>query len=613
MTNGFPDQAVIAYQAGRREEAERICLAAVKREPLNFDALHMLAALHAERRDWAGALPYFERAATLNSSNAFVQNNLGLALRNVGRIPEAIQHFRLAITAETTFAEAHCNLGAALDAIGANSEALESYDQAIKLDSQLARAHGNRASLLHKLRRLKEALASYDRALSIQPRYWNIHAKRAALLIELGQPKEALANLDGTLEAEPDNWLAYVNKVAALDTLGRFDEALAASDRAATVAPENAVVHNARGGALTLAGRHTEALTSFNRAMDLDPQYAEAHWNASLCLLRLGRLQEGWALHEWRKKLPRPLGARPRAGQEWNLKEPLTGCRLLVVAEQGLGDSIQFCRFATLAARAGATVVLEVPSPLKGLLSSLEGVAATVDQSDPLPPIDFSCSMLSLPFAFGTTLETLAARTPYLFADTKRVEAWQVRLGPNGKLRVGLVWSGGQRADQPELAATNLRRNLPLKLLAPLKHQHIEFYSLQKGEAAESELRRTVRSGWDGPEVLDFSSHLHDFADTAALMEQLDLVISVDTSTAHLAGALGKPVWILNRFDSCWRWLTDRADSPWYPTARLYRQIRPGDWQEVVQRVRSDLCALVADQSARAETRATPPSDSAAR
>jgi hypothetical protein len=208
---------------------------------------------------------------------------------------------------------------------------------------------------------------------------------------------------------------------------------------------------------------------------------------------------------------------------------------------------------------------------------------------EPLPLFDYYCPLMSLPLALKTTLATVPSEVPYLHASVERVQYWKDKLGARTKARVGLVWSGGFRPNQPELWSVNDRRNIPLAKLAQLKHPGIEFFSLQKGQPAESELSELIANSWDGPNLKDHTSDLHDFGETAALIEQLDLVVSVDTSVAHLAGALGKPLWLLNRFDTCWRWLLDRADSPWYPSARVYRQARFGEWEEVVQRLRSDL------------------------
>jgi hypothetical protein len=235
-------------------------------------------------------------------------------------------------------------------------------------------------------------------------------------------------------------------------------------------------------------------------------------------------------------------------------------------------------------------VILEAQAPLLKLLEGVAGISRLVAPGSALPPnIDYQCPLMSLPLAFATTLATIPAEIPYLKSSPEKVRFWQEKLGERNKPRVGLVWSGGFRPEQPELWSVNSRRNIPLSKLAPLKHPDIEFYSLQKGQPAESELAELRAGGWEGPDLVDFTGLLAAFSDTAALIECLDLVISVDTSIVHVAGAMAKPVWMLNRFDTCWRWLLERSDSPWYPTLRLFRQERPGDWDGVVERVRGEL------------------------
>jgi hypothetical protein len=314
----------------------------------------------------------------------------------------------------------------------------------------------------------------------------------------------------------------------------------------------------------------------------------------------VGNYPQGWADYEWRWKdqqgwiikekrnFPQPL---------WLGETSLAGKSILLQSEQGYGDTIQFCRYAPLVAALGARVMLEVPKALLGLLQSLEGVAQLMVHGEPLPPFDCYCPLLSLPLAMNTLLSDVPARVPYLKPSEAHSRRWQNRLGDRRGPRVGLVWSGGFRPGRPELWSVNDRRNIPLAKFAALKHPGIEYYSLQKGQPAESELEELAAHDWDGPHIKDFTSEIDDFADAAGLIEQLDLVISVDTATAHLAGALGKPVWILNRYDTCWRWLLDRDDSPWYPTVRLYRQERPGDWESVLRRVSSDLQQMCASIS----------------
>jgi len=315
-----------------------------------------------------------------------------------------------------------------------------------------------------------------------------------------------------------------------------------------------------------------------------------AYMNRAYAALLAGDFANGWVDHEWRwKARPQMLDPRFPDRTQWLGRESLLGKRIILRSEQGHGDTLQFSRYAKQVADLGATVIFEVQSELAALLANLEGVSQLVLRGEPLPAFDFHCPLMSLPLAFRTSLATIPAQVPYLVADPLKTRLWKDKLGPRTKPRVGLVWSGGFRPDQPELWPVNNRRNVPLAKLAALRNADIAFYSLQKGQPAESELTELKAAGWQGPELIDFTAALRDFSDTAALIENLDLVISVDTATAHLAAALAKPVWIMNRFDTCWRWLLDRDDSPWYPTVRLYRQQRAGDWDDVVERMRGYL------------------------
>jgi hypothetical protein len=334
-------------------------------------------------------------------------------------------------------------------------------------------------------------------------------------------------------------------------------------------------------------------VADYNRAIALRPDDARAHYNRSLALLQTGNFEEGWPEHEWRWKtkeqrstirhFPQPL---------WLGRESLAGKTILLYSEQGLGDAIQFCRYTKLVAEQGANIILQVQKPLLRFFSRLAGVTELHEMGKPLPAFDYQCPLMSLPLAFRTTLTTIPNEVPYLYCEQSKSDHWKRKLGDWRKPRVGLVWASGFHANQPTVWRINERRNVPLAKLAQLRDTNVEFYSLQKGERAEAELAESNSKNWDGPRIIDFTNDLEDFADTAALMDNLDLVITVDTSIAHLAGAMGKPVWILNRFDSEWRYLLGRSDSPWYPTAKLYRQTKPGDWASVIQQVRGDLIEL---------------------
>jgi len=301
-----------------------------------------------------------------------------------------------------------------------------------------------------------------------------------------------------------------------------------------------------------------------------------------------GRFEEGWKEYEWRWKTKLLSGDAGRfSAPTWG-GEAIGDRVILLHAEQGLGDTLQFCRYAPLIA-AGARVVLEVQAPLTRLLSQLPGIAAIVARGDGLPPFDLHCPLLSLAGVVGTTLDTIPAEAPYLAADPALAADWRDRLAGLGGLRTGLVWAGGRRLDA-NLAAVDRRRSIALDTMSPLGEvSGVTFISLQKGDPSAQAAHPPA-----GMALYDFTADLHDFADTAALIDNLDLVISVDTSVVHLAGALGKPVWLLNRFDTCWRWLLDRDDSPWYPQLRQFRQPSPGDWKSVISGVGDALQCLAA-------------------
>jgi hypothetical protein len=323
--------------------------------------------------------------------------------------------------------------------------------------------------------------------------------------------------------------------------------------------------------------RDEEALACYHEAWKLDPDHGAARRSAAYCRLLMGDFAQGWMQHESRWEASDVVFRRRHADRPlWLGVEPVAGKTVLLHAEQGFGDTLQFCRYASLVAARGATVVLEVPAALKTVLASLHGVSRVVSESDTQLPFDFQCPLMSLPLAFGTDLNTVPAETPYLRADADRVQTWKARLdeaGGRGRLRIGLAWSGNPHHKNDE------NRSMSLATLAPLYGLDATFVSLQP-DVRQDDAGVLAQSG-----ILDFRGELRDFADTAALMQALDLVISVDTSVAHLAGALGRPLWILLPRVPDWRWLLDREDSPWYPGARLFRQDRPGDWPVVIEHV----------------------------
>ena len=464
------------------------------------------------------------------------------------------------------------------------------FKRAIELNPHFADAHCGHGNVLEDLKRYEEALAAHEKALSLNPDLENAWLGRGNAFVGLRRYDDALAAYEKALSLKPDLAGAWLGRGNAYSDLKQYDEAFAAYDRALSIEPELTEVHHSRANTLFVLARNDEALNSLNGAIELDPIDPQARLSRSLVLLTLGHYADAWEEYEWRKKLPLPIGNRTFTQPSLLDLDGVEGATVFVYGEQGWGDYIHFCRYVKLLSDKGAKVVLEAPRPLFQLLKSLRGVSELIEVNQSVPPFDSHCPLMSLPRVFKTTLDNVPNEVPYLFAEPEKVQAWATKLGVKSKLRIGLVWSGGFLPNQPETRSTKERRNIPLARFSPFKNLDATFYSLQKGDEAGTEFKDLLSGGWNGPAIIDWTDEIHDFSDTAALIQNLDLVISVDTSTAHLAGAMAKPVWLLNRFDIEWRWL---PNSPWYPTVRLFRQRAPGDWVGVIDRLTPELEKLV--------------------
>ena len=626
------------YRSGRLDEADRICRRILAATRDHFDAQHLLGAIQAQRGRWQDAFDCFRKAVAIDPSHHEAQRNRQQALEQLARqwIDQGLRHQRenrpdeAAACYGRVLAHDDVNLtalillGACEDQRGHHELALSCLDKAISIKPDLAAAHYLRAVALSSLKRLPDALASLDRAVAVKPDYAEAYLSKGCLLQDAKRFADAVACFDKAIAVKPDFADAYWNRGIGLSSLGQSDRALAEFDKAIALNPNSAEAHfnrgrlfdeelqfgNAladydraiaikpdyfdahanRGLVLGNLRRFDEGLRSYDQAIEMQPDNAIPHFNEGMTRLLLGDFEKGWRKYEWRWAKNRQGGNPARFSRQlWLGDADISGKTILLWSEQGLGDTIQFCRYAKLVAALGARVILEVQRPLLKVLAGLEGVSRLVEAGQPLPGFDYQCPLLSLPLAFKTSLESVPAQIPYLGADPKKVAEWEAVFRDRRRPRVGLVWNGGFRPDQPELWATNERRNIPFEKMRILNMPEITFYSLQKGEPAESELRARRQELRPEGNLLDYSDGIADFADTAALIAGLDLVISVDTSVAHLAGALGKPVWILSRYNGCWRWLLNRDDSPWYPGARIYRQESLGDWDGVLARVRADL------------------------
>ncbi len=490
----------------------------------------------------------------------------------------ALASYDSALTVRPNDAVALYNRGCALHELKRFEEALASYDRALTVrpDPQVLLSRG---VALHELKRFAEALASYDRALIVRPDYAEAHFNRGNTLRELKRLEEALASYDRALKVRPDYTKALFNRGITLHELRRFDEALVSYDRALKVRPDYAEAHNSRGNILKELKRFEEALASYDRALKVRPDYADAHCNEALCRLLIGDFGRGWEKHKSRWETEqRRNEKRNFAHPLWVGSNEIAGKTILLHAEQGFGDTIQFSRYVPLVVDRAARVILEVPETLHGLMSTLPGTAQIISRGEPLPDFDIHCPLLSLPLAFGTRLETVPSETPYLYPSSQAVMKWNARLGPRSHPRIGLAWSGNP------IHTNDQNRSISLRALISLLDMEATFVSLQKDVRADD---MTVLQGRS--DLLHFGDELNSFSDTAALISTLDLILSVDTSVAHLAGALAKPVWVLLPFIPDWRWLLDREDSPWYPTARLFRQDDTRQWNNVIVRVHAAL------------------------
>jgi tetratricopeptide (TPR) repeat protein len=610
-------EALQHHQSGRLNEAEALYRRILEVMPRHADSLRLLGVLAHQTARNDLSVEMISKAIAIDPKVASWHHDLGTALAVGGRLDEAVTCYRGAIALQRDFPEAHFSLGNSLRKQGLLDQAVSCYRAALYLRPNFPGVYNNLGSVLGDLGRLDEAIACHREALGLRPDFPEAQLNLGVALQGQGLLAEAANCYRGALDLKPDYAEALYNLGNILRDQGRLDEAfvclrdalglrpdyaeahnnlgnvlrdqghpdqaLACFRTAVELRPKAPDMHNNMGTAFHQQGRLSEAISCYRAALDLRPDLPDGHFNLALALLAQGEMATGWKEHEWRWKTPQMITShRDFSPPQWR-GEAAPGLTLLIHAEQGFGDTLQFCRYASMAAAEGLRVIIEAPKPLVRLLRGLHGVDQVVATGDELPKFDIHCPLLSMPLAFGTIVTTIPGAVPYLHADEEQVVSWHTRLSLTaltGGPRIGLVWSGNPRVHAPTLTATDRRRSLAPERLAPLFDiPGLQFFSLQKDGPAPPK---------DFP-LIDYMNEMTDFADTAALIANLDLVISVDTSVAHLAAALGKPVWLLDRFDSCWRWLTGRRDSPWYPTLRIYRQPAPGDWDSVVAEVVRDL------------------------
>jgi tetratricopeptide (TPR) repeat protein len=514
----------------------------------------------------------------------------GVALAKQGQVQQAIGHFRRALELRPGYARAHHNLGIALAEQNRHEEAIQSLCEALRLQPDYVDALYNLGCIYNQLRRRADAIAAYRRALQLKPDHAEVLNNLGLALVYQGQPDEAHILLRQAVRLRPKFLEALNNLGLALTDLGAYREAADSFEQALQLNPRYAEGHTNFGNNFREESRLGEALACYDLALALQPRSVTAHWNRSLVLLQQGDYERGWAEYEWRLQKP-DSGLRPLPSPRWD-GSPLAGRTLLVQAEQGLGDTIQFIRYAALLQRQGARVIASCPAPLLRLFARCPGIDVLVDEKGTLPSHDQHVPLLSLPALVKTTLATLPAEVPYVSVELSLVERWRARFAEVKGLRVGVCWQGNPRHRKDR------ERSFALRQLEPLTRvPGVCLINLQQGPGVEQlALRRRFAVVELG---MAESGLIWDFTDTAAVMQNLDLVISADTAVAHLAGALGVPVWIALPVVPDWRWLMERDESPWYPSARLFRQQRPGDWEAVFAAMARELVSLAAQNQDR--------------
>ena len=571
----FYNLGVTLQDCGKPTEAIAAYRQAIRIKPDYAEAFKNQGDALKELKRLDEALASYDRALACKPGYAEACNNRGVALKALKRLDAALASYDKALALKPDYAEAYINRGNALKELKHTDEALASYDKALALKPGHAEACNNRGVALQELKRFDEALASYDKALALKPGYAEACNNRGNALRELKRLDEALASYERALALTPDHAEALYNRGNALQELRRPDEALASYDRALACKPDYAEAHNNRGNALRELKRLDEALASYQGALALRHDYAPAHWNEALWRLLMADFDRGWEKYEWRWELADELwgfGSKPAFAQPaWDGTGDIAGKTVLLHAEQGYGDTIQFCRYVPLVAEKGATVILSVQPPLKRLLSGFGGAQTVLAEGEDLPAFDLHCPLLSLPRAFRTRLETIPPPAPPS-VPSELTKEWEARLR-HGKPRIGIAWSGRPSHKNDH------NRSIPLRAMLGLLDLPVELVSLQK------EVRSEDQGILDAAGIAHFGPALTDFLETAALVSSMDVVITVDTAVAHLACSLGRPTWILLPFIPDWRWMLERADSPWYPTARLFRQPGIGDWDSVMREV----------------------------
>ncbi len=546
---------------------------------LSAETYYQLGRYFEDQRNSEEAIRFFQKAIESDPTLAAAYNDLGGIFQRQGQIEKSLPFYQKALILQPNLSEAHYNLGNAYKELGHWPEAVKQIQRAIDLDPGLPEAYYIQGISFYEQDQVDEAIGSWQKALQLKPGFTEVYFNLGIAYYNKGCLDEAFVlcqkavDLDSSLaEAHYNLGLVYYEKDLP-------DEAIRCWQKALQINPEHKDAYNNMGAAFQDKHELNKAQKCFQKAIDNNPEFPDAHWNKSLCHLLAGSFPEGWSEYQWRFRINTIFFNRHFLQPFWN-GDDLKGKTILLYAEQGFGDTIQFIRYVPLVEKRGGRVLVECQEDLVSLLESVEGIDQLIKHGQPLPDFDVHCPLLSLPLAFKTQLSDIPASIPYLSLNPALIRKWRERLAAvPASFKIGLVWAGWPTHKKDR------KRSLSLEAFEPLAGiPGITYYSLQKGEAAAQ-----VEIKPKGMNLIDITRDLVDFTETGALIQNLDLIISVDTAVAHLTGALGKPIWTLLPYSPDWRWLLDREDSPWYPSMRLFRQPSPGDWDSVINSVRDYL------------------------
>lgn len=576
-------QAVAHHQKGDVSAAEMLYQKVLRLVPQHFDALRLLGGLYIQQNRADDAIGCLQQALAITPNHPELLNNIGVAYCSQGRLQDALNHYEQAVRLAPDYGDAIDNISNIYYNAGKLDDAICWLTRSLNLRADNPRAHMFLGHAYRLQNRNAEAATHYRQALAFWPDNTELLICLGNLLRAEGQSVEACSLYQRLAALKPDDATIHLNLGVIYRDLGDLQAALAEYDTALRLRPNAPDILVNRAGVLIELDRPEEADLAYDAALQCSPKRADAAWGKSLALLMLGQYREGWQLYETRFAYKPKPGPAPQIAR-WDGSN-LTGKTLLIWGEQGLGDVLQFIRYANLCKAAGAQVIVCCDKALVGLLRNSPFIDA-VFASDGFTPehtknLDCQIPVMSLPHLFGTTLATIPQEMPYLFVSAATQAKWASCLTHTPARKIGLVWAGNPRKSLIDAHTTDRQRSLTLAMLQPLLAQpNYQFYSLQKGEAAEQIATLGLQH-----KLIDLMPDVADFEDTAAIVQSLDLVISVDTSAVHLAGGLGKPVWVLSRFGGCWRWLRNQENSPWYPSARVFGQEEPGDWEGCITRI----------------------------